>query len=77
MLMQTGNAADALAAFEATMAKEPNRLNTILDAANAALASGNAAKAKQYFAAATMLASDSSVSRPQIGEARAFLAAAN
>ena len=56
-----GKPAEALAAFEATMRKEPNRLNATLGAANAAAASGDNAKARQYFAAATALASDASV----------------
>ena len=40
MLLQHGNAAEALVAFEATMRKEPNRLNAILGAANSAAAVG-------------------------------------
>jgi hypothetical protein len=65
-----------LTAYEATLAKEPNRLNAILGAANAAAASGDAAKARQYYAAATALASDASVDRPAIATARAYLASA-
>ncbi len=76
MLLQVGKPAEALAAYEATMHKEPNRLNATLGAANAAVAVGDSVKAKQYFAAATALASDASVNRPEIAKARAFLASA-
>jgi tetratricopeptide (TPR) repeat protein len=76
MLLQVGKPVEALAAFEATMHKEPNRLNATLGAADAAAASGDNAKAKQYYAAATALASDASVNREEIAKARAFLASA-
>ena len=76
MLLQAGKPTEALAAFETTMHKEPNRLNATIGAANAAAAAGDVVKAKQYFAAATALASDPSVARPEIAKARAFLASA-
>jgi hypothetical protein len=76
MLLQAGKPTEALAAFETKMHKEPNRLNATIGAANAAAAAGDVVKAKQYFAAATALASDASVTRPEIAKARAFLASA-
>jgi len=76
MLLQAGKPAEALAAFEATMRKEPNRLNATLGAANAAAASGDSAKARQYYAAAAALASDTGVDRPEVAKARAYLASA-
>ncbi|MGE0278842.1 MAG: tetratricopeptide repeat protein [Nitrospiraceae bacterium] len=76
MLMQAGSPSDALAAFEATMRKEPNRLNAILNAAQAAVASGDREKARTYYGAATALASDAGVTRPEVEDARAFLASA-
>src|SRR5471030_2613927 len=45
MLLEQGKAADALPAFEATLRKEPNRLNALLGAAAAASAVGDSAKA--------------------------------
>jgi hypothetical protein len=74
MLLEHGNAAEALVAFEATMHKEPNRLNAVLGAARAAEGSGDNAKARQYYAAAAAQASDPSVDRPQLAQAREFLA---
>ena len=41
MLLEAGNAKDALAAFEATMKKEPNRFRGAYGAARAAEAMGN------------------------------------
>jgi hypothetical protein len=77
MLFQVGKPVEALAAFEATMHKEPNRLEATIGAANAAAAAGNSAKARQYYTAATTQASDASVDRPEVTKARAFLASAN
>jgi len=76
MLLQHGRPADALVAFETTMRNEPNRLNAILGAANAAAASGDTAKARQFYTIALALASDVSVDRPGIAVARVFLASA-
>jgi tetratricopeptide (TPR) repeat protein len=77
MLLEHGNAADALVAFETTMHKEPNRLNATLGAARAAEASGDKAKARQYYAAAAAQASDPGADRPQLIEARAYVARVN
>lgn len=74
MLLQAGKPADALVAYEAVMHKEPNRLNATLGAGEAAAAVGDKTKAQRSFAAATALASNSSVDRPEIVNARAFLA---
>src|SRR5262249_54919242 len=49
MLLERGMAKEALAAFEATVAKEPNRLNGIAGAAKAAQAAGDTAKAKANY----------------------------
>jgi uncharacterized protein HemY len=76
MLLEQGKPADALLAFEATLRKEPKRLNAILGAAAAADAAGDKAKAGQYFTAAAQQASDASADdRADIKKARAFVAA--
>jgi tetratricopeptide (TPR) repeat protein len=75
MLLQQGRPAEALTAFEATMKKEPNRLNATLGASEAAAAAGNAALARRYAEAAVAQTSDPSVDRPSVIKARAFLAA--
>jgi tetratricopeptide (TPR) repeat protein len=76
MLLQASKPADALTAFEATLRKQPNRLNATLGAADAAAAAGDGAKARQYYTAAVALASGASVARPEVAQARAFLASA-
>ena len=56
MLLERGMAKEALAAFEATLKKEPHRLGASIGAAKAAEKSGDAAKARQHYAAAVALA---------------------
>ena len=56
MLLERGMAKEALAAFEATLNKEPNRLGATIGAAKAAEKSGDAAKARQYYAEVVALA---------------------
>jgi hypothetical protein len=73
MLLQAGKPAEALVAFEATMHKEPNRLNATLGAADAAAAIDDKAKARQYYTMAAAQAGDPSVDRPEVAKARAFL----
>ena len=46
MLLDRGMASEALAAFEASMAKEPNRFNGIAGAAQAAVALGDYGKSE-------------------------------
>ena len=70
-------AKDALAAFEATLKKEPHRLGATLGAAKAAEQLGDAAKARQYYAAAVALGETAEPVRPEIAAARAFVAKAN
>jgi tetratricopeptide (TPR) repeat protein len=74
MLLDRGMAKEALAAFEATLKKEPNRLGATLGAAKAAEKVGDTAKARQYYMAAVTLTENADPVRPQIAEARAFVA---
>src|SRR5206468_976207 len=55
MLLERGMAKEALAAFEATLKKEPNRLGATLGAGAAAEKLGDSAKARQHYAAAIAL----------------------
>jgi Tfp pilus assembly protein PilF len=70
MLLDHGKAGDALAAFEATLKKEPHRLGATLGAAKAAEKAGDAAKAKQHYAAAIALTESADPVRPEIAAAR-------
>jgi hypothetical protein len=74
MLLERGMASEALAAFEASMAKEPNRFNGIAGAARAAAALGDTAKARVLNEKLVALASAASEERPALAEAKAFLA---
>jgi len=49
MLLERGMAKEALAAFEATLAKEPNRYNAFAGAAKAAERLGDKATARTYY----------------------------
>jgi hypothetical protein len=74
MLLERGKAPEALAAFEATLKKEPNRLGAYVGAATAAEKAGDPAKARQYFAKVVALTQGGDESRTEVGDARAFLA---
>jgi Flp pilus assembly protein TadD len=74
MLLERGMANEALAAFEAVLKKEPHRLGATLGAGKAAERAGDQAKARQHYAAAAALTENADPVRPQIAEARAFLA---
>jgi hypothetical protein len=74
MLLERGMAKEALAAFEATLGKEPNRLGATVGAAKAAEKSGDAAKARQYYAKVVALTEGADAGRPEVAEARAFIA---
>jgi len=73
MLLESGNAREALVAFEATLKKEPNRLGAYVGAAKAAEKAGDLAKAQEYYKKVVAIAGDADKSRIEVGEARAFL----
>jgi tetratricopeptide (TPR) repeat protein len=74
MLLDRGKAGQALAAFEATQAKEPNRFNGYAGAAKAAEGLGDPAKAKANYEKLLALASGSDSDRPTLAIARSFVA---
>jgi tetratricopeptide (TPR) repeat protein len=74
MLLDRGMAKEALAAFETTMAKEPNRFNGYTGAAKAAQALGDTPKAKANYEKLIALAAGSDTERPALAAARAFVA---
>jgi len=73
MLLESGNAKEALVAFEATMKKEPGRFRGMYGAARAAEAAGDAAKARRLYGTLLNLAQSASTERPEVQHARAFL----
>jgi tetratricopeptide (TPR) repeat protein len=74
MLLDRGMFKEALAAFEATMTKEPNRFNGYVGAAKAAQALGDNAKAKANYEKLVALAGAGDNDRPELAEAKAFVA---
>ena len=72
MLLEAGNAKDALVAFEATMLKEPNRFRGAYGAARAAEALGNRAAAAKYYRQVVAIAKGSDNLRPELKRARSF-----
>ena len=73
MLFESGNAKDALAAFEATLKKEPNRLGSYLGAAKAAEQAGESAKALEYYGKVVAIADAADSTRTELVDARASL----
>jgi tetratricopeptide (TPR) repeat protein len=76
MLLEAGDATRALAAFEASMAKEPRRFRGAFGAARAAEATGDAAKATEYYARAVEIARDADSPRPELERAKSYLVSA-
>ena len=66
-------AKEALAAFEATLKKEPNRLGAYAGAAEAAEKAGDTAKARDYYGKVVAIADDADKARTEVADARAFL----
>jgi hypothetical protein len=73
MLLERGMANEALACFESTLKKEPNRLGALASAAKAAEKSGDMVKARQYYEKIVAIAGDADSTRTEIADARAFL----
>jgi tetratricopeptide (TPR) repeat protein len=74
MLLERGMARQALAAFEATKAKEPNRFRGFLGAARAAEKLGDKATAKANYEKLLALAASADADRPEIAAAKTFVA---
>jgi hypothetical protein len=73
MLLERSKPKEALAAFEAVMNKEANRLGATIGAAKAAEKLGDTAKAREYYAKAVAIAAGADKTRTEVSEARAFL----
>ena len=70
MLLEAGNAKEALVAFESTMKKEPNRFRGAYGAARAAEALGDKRLAARYYKQVATIAKDSDNERPELKRAR-------
>jgi Flp pilus assembly protein TadD len=75
LLLENGKAGEALDAFQATMGKEPNRLNGYFGAARAADRLGNKQLASTEYRKVLELAGDSASGRAEVRTARDYVAA--
>jgi tetratricopeptide (TPR) repeat protein len=75
MLLEAGRHQDALAAFEATMKKEPNRFRGAYGAARAAELAGDRSKAAAYYTQLLAIAKEADTERPEIAAAKKYVAA--
>jgi Tfp pilus assembly protein PilF len=73
MLLDSGSATEALAAFEATLKKEPKRLGAYVGAATSAEKAGDKAKAKDYYEKIVAIADGADDTRTEVAAAREYL----
>lgn len=73
MLLESGQPAEALAEYERSQVRDPNRYRSLYGAGQAAAQSGNRDKARYYFSKLTELAG-SGDPRPETEQARRYLA---
>jgi hypothetical protein len=74
MLLQVGQPALALTEYQASQQREPNRFRGYLGAARAAQAAGDQATATGLYQKLLALAKDSDTERPELSQARAYVA---
>ena len=73
LLLKVGRPAEALKAYEMTLAREPNRARTIFGAARAAELSGDRAAAHKHYQQFVKLMGEANGGRQELKTARAFL----
>jgi len=73
MLLEAGDSAGALAAFESSMVREPRRFRGSYGAARAAESAGDDALARRYYERTLEIAGSADSDRAEIARARAFL----
>ncbi|MBI4484486.1 MAG: hypothetical protein HY655_00605, partial [Acidobacteria bacterium] len=73
MLLEADKPNEALAAFEQTMKKEPNRFRGIYGGARAAEALGDRVKAAAYYEKLLDIAKEADTNRPELQQAKTYL----
>jgi Tfp pilus assembly protein PilF len=73
MLLADGQPATALVEFEASQRTEPNRFRSLFGAGRAAAASGDRARAQQYYTRLLELCRDADTERPELRQAKDYL----
>jgi tetratricopeptide (TPR) repeat protein len=74
LLLEVGQPAAALKEYETALRQTPNRYRAFWGAARASDAGGNRAQASEYFGKLVNLAKNADTERPEVREAKAFLA---
>jgi hypothetical protein len=74
MLLDRNMPKEALAAFEATKAKEPNRFQAYAGSARAADTLGDKIAARQNYQQLAALTANADVERPEVAAAKKYLA---
>ena len=74
LLLEVGQPAAALKEYETALKHTPNRYRAFWGAARAADATGNRTQASEYFGKLVNLAKSADVERPEVQQAKAFLA---
>jgi tetratricopeptide (TPR) repeat protein len=77
LLLEQGRAEEALAAYETSLQSAPGRFRSLAGSARAAGRAGSQAKARDYYTKLLALSEKSDGSRPEVAEAKAFLAKAD
>jgi hypothetical protein len=77
MLLEANRARDAIAAFEATVAKEPNRFRGLYGAGRAYEAAGERTRAAATYTRLLEVVGDTNSDRPELQHARQFIAGRN
>ena len=74
MLLVAGQPKEAFMEFERSLKRDPNRFRSIYGAARAAETAGNLPLAHSYYSKLLTLTADSDTGRPELMQARAFVA---
>ncbi len=74
LLLEVGEPAAALKEYETAIKQTPNRYRAFWGAARASDAMGNRAQASEYFGRLVNLARNADIERPEVQQAKAFLA---
>jgi tetratricopeptide (TPR) repeat protein len=74
LLLDLGRPADALRAYEKTLEREPNRARALAGAARAAELANDDAAARKHYAALLKLMDRADATRPEVEQARRYLA---
>jgi len=74
LLLEMGQPAQAVREYEASLTRAPNRFKTLYGIARASELAGDRDKARAYYGKLVALAKPSETERPELREAKAFLA---